>query len=66
MQERVLRTEKSGMSPGFDPRRRQIRQKCFSYFLMIFNDLSLILFNLKEDIICITNIILKTLEGFEN
>ena len=66
MQERILRTEKSGMSPGFDPRRRQIRQKCFSYFWMIFNDLPLILFNLEKEIICIININLKTLDGFES
>ena len=66
MQERVLRTEKSGMSPGFDPRRRQIWQMFFSYFCLIFNDLPLILFNLEKDIICLIKIILKTLEYFEN
>ena len=31
MQERVLRTEKSGMSPGFDPRRRQIFASNFQF-----------------------------------
>ena len=42
MQERVLRTEKSGMSPGFDPRRRQIFVPNFQFskpskvFKMIF------------------------------